>query len=364
MSAEATSAVSDGRASLLDIVEELKLGLMQHATGGSMDATRYAAIRKTLLGAPNLSTRIPQFLRVCRDTGDFWSFIKQKFPTYQQRRDYLSAELNPLIDHLEHLSGASEQQFELGEIIGQGGFGVVHRVRHRHLDIDFAVKMLAPAFDDGSQVHADRFFREARVLFALNHPYIIRVYDVGLHGARPFIRMEYFEGKNLNSFLQAHGPLPPPKAAVLIRKILEGLAHAHEEARVVHRDLKPSNVMLAPGEKVRIVDFGLGVFIEQDLISRITKSGEAAVGGYYTAPELQAQPGPVDPRSDLYSVSALWFTALTGRPPAGVEIEEQLRVVPAMTSDYVKAVLQGLRRVEDRYQTALEMLNALLCIAK
>lgn len=346
------------RQTLSEMVEELKNGLTTHATGGSMDSARYQAIRKTLLGVPDLSPRLPRFLKTCRDTNDFWGFIKQKFGRYQERRDYLAEELNPIIDYLEDASQIAEQQFDFGDPIGKGGFGVVYKVRHRLLDMDFAVKVLSPAFDDGTQTHADRFFREARVLFALNHPNIIRVYDVGLRGGKPFIRMEYFDGKNLNSFLKDHGALPPPKAAILIRKILDGLVHAHDDARVIHRDLKPSNVMLAPGGRVRLVDFGLGVFIEHDLVSRITKTGDAVVGGYYTAPELVANPRLVEPRSDLYSVSALWFTALTGRPPAGAELEQQLSLVPALPQGQADVILRGLRRAEDRYQSAREMLDA------
>ena len=94
--------------------------------------------------------------------------------------------------------------------------------------------------------------------------------------------MEFCEGKNLNHFLQAHGLLSAGKALSFVEKLTEALVHSHDDARVIHRDLKPSNVILARGERVKLVDFGLGVFIEHELLSRITKTGESAVGGYYT----------------------------------------------------------------------------------
>ncbi|MDI3291335.1 serine/threonine-protein kinase [Polyangium sp. 15x6] len=350
------------RQDLLNMVEELKEGLIREATGGGMVDARYVAIRKTVLGVPGIAKYVPQFLRDCRSTSDFWQFIKGEYGSYAERRRYLAAQLNPLLNALEEIDVIASDQFELGDQIGQGGFGTVYRARHRLLGIDFAVKLLAPAFDDGSPVHMDRFFREARVLFALHHPNIIRVYDVGLYGKRPFIKMELFDGMNLNTRLRRHGASTPAKATLLVRKILEGLVHAHEDAGVVHRDLNPSNIMVAPGDRARIVDFGLGLFIEHDLVSRLTRTGESVVGGHWTAPELVTQPKLIDQRSDLYSVAAIWFTTLTNRAPAGTDIKKQLEMVSGIHPACVEAVLLGLRRMEDRYQSAREMLSAVEAI--
>lgn len=350
-------AAPASRKTLLELAEELKVGLTSHATGGAMDAMRYVEIRKTLLAAPDLAERLPRFLKACRSTDDFWGFIKQQFRSYQERRDFLATELNPILDFLDDSQSTADPGLSFGEPIDRGGFGTVYKARHELLQMDFAVKVFDPAFDDGSPAHLDRFFREARVLFALNHPNIVRVFDVGLRYGKPFIRMEYFEGKNLSEFLKDHGRLSPRKALVLTQKVLEGLVHAHVDARVVHRDLKPSNVMVAPGERVRIVDFGLGVFIERDLVSRITKTGEAAVGGYYTAPELVINPKLVDPRSDLYSVSGIWYTALTNRAPAGLDLAEQLRANIRLPSRYEKALLRGFLAPDTRYGSAQEMLE-------
>ena len=131
----------------------------------------------------------------------------------------------------------------------------------------------------------------------------------------------------------------------------------HEEGKVCHRDLKPSNVMVAPGEKVKVVDFGLGVFVEQELGSRLTRTGDHIVSGYFTAPELLHDPKLVDPRMDVFSAGAIWFNAITGRAPGGADIGEQLKAVTKMTSRYRGAIMKALSASEKRFSSAREMLD-------
>jgi serine/threonine-protein kinase len=230
--------------------------------------------------------------------------------------------------------------------------------------MDFALKVFEPAFDDGAAAPLERFFREARILLMLNHPNIVRVFDAGLIKGKPFIRMELLEGKNLSEFLRDHGPMPLPKAATLVRKVLEALAHAHDDAKVCHRDLKPSNVMVAPGERVKVVDFGMGAFVEQELVSRLTRTGEHLVGGYFSAPELVQNPKIVDARADIYSVGAMWFNVVTGRPPAGTDVVEQLKAVPKITDRYRLGISKALASVEKRFQSASDMLAEVKVIEK
>lgn len=352
------------RESLLDLIEELKLGLVAQATGrGVLEPDRYRQIRKHILGVPSLKEHIPRFLRVCRDTDSFWTYIQPKFAHYSERRTFLDDSFAPLLEVLEGTESTIEDHFEFGDLIGQGGFGSVYRVRHRLLEMDFAVKVLDPAFDDGNAADLDRFFREARVLLSLNHPNVIRIFDVGLTEGRPFIRMEFIEGQNLNQTLQTHGRLTAEESSCLAEEILEGLVHAHDQARVVHRDLKPSNIMISSADRVKIVDFGLGVFLEGELLSRITRTGEAAVGGYYTAPELVAEPRTVDPRTDLYSVGAMWFTALVGEPPAGTNIE-RLLISNGIPANYRDTLLRSLADIDTRFQSAHDMLMATRALAR
>ncbi len=345
------------RESLLEIVERFKNGLMSRATGGDIDPLLYRDARKSILGAPAVADVVPRFLRTCHNPDEFWSFIKNEYGTYADRRAFIAAQLNPLLDRLDSQDKMTSAELVLGERLGAGGFGTVYRVKHKILQIDFAVKVFEPSFDDGNQPDLDRFFREARVLFTLHHPNIVRIHDAGFIGRKPFIRMECFEGLNLNDYLMKHGPMPPRKARVLAGKVADAMSHAHRRS-VVHRDIKPSNVMVATGEDVRVVDFGLGAFVEADLVSRITKTGERAVGGYYTAPELIANPRLLSPSSDVYSIGAVWFTALTGRPPAGSDLAARLDEMGSR-----ETLLPVLRRClasqETRFADATEMLRAM-----
>jgi serine/threonine-protein kinase len=333
-------------------VERFKMGLIQRATGGSYDDIEYNKLRKLILTIPKVSAVVPRFLKICRTTGDFWEWIKNEASTYAERREIISNSLAPILEILEYES--SEGAIEFGknyvekEIIGQGGFGLVYLYEHILLKMPFAVKIFAPAFYQGEETELERFFQEARILFQLNHPSIIKIYDVGLIGKRPFIRMEYFQGKNLNQILHHYGRIPPEKALVMMKNIVSGMQHAHEEVGVIHRDLKPSNIMAAPPEQFRIIDFGLGLFIENDLHTRFTKTGEATVSGYYNAPELVQNPKLIDKRSDIYSLGAIWFTMLTGQPPAGTSIRDTLNSVGGLSKEYIECILSCLANLENR----------------
>lgn len=256
--------------------------------------------------------------------------------------------------------GLQASDLQLGDRLGRGGFGEVYKYTHPFLQLEFAVKLFAPAFGEVDESHLERFFREARILFALNHPNIIRVFDVGIFEARPFIRMEFFPGVTLAQKLKDEGRVEPIYARRVISQIAEGLEHAHA-ASVLHRDLKPSNVMvLGPNaEEVRILDFGLGVFVETDIASRLTKTGQAVLGGYYTAPELEATPKLLEPHVDIYSAGAIWFTLLTGRAPAGTNIEEALDYEVKLQPAEREVLLRCLRNAPKRFQTASDLLAAL-----
>ena len=350
---------SGERQTLFEQLHDLKGGLKDHATGGAMDYEDYRSLRKTLLALPWLQSALPPFLQRCRSIAEFWQFIKTVYSTYAERRQYLDACFNPLLDILEEVEESSTQALVFGQEIGCGGFGAVYKVRHEHLDMDFAIKILAPAFDDGSRIDLDRFFREARILFSLHHPNVIRVYDVGLKSGRPFIRMEFFDGMTLSAVIRQRGSVPAGKAIAIARRVTDALRHAHEEAGVVHRDLKPSNVMIAKPEQLRVLDFGLGIFVEGDIVSRLTRTDQAAAAGPYTAPELYADPRLVDPRTDIYSIGALWYELLTGRPPVGADISGFLETSSHAPVSHRELVLQCLDSSERRFQSCSDLLSAI-----
>ncbi|MBD7945823.1 serine/threonine-protein kinase [Psychrobacillus sp. FSL K6-2684] len=344
---------------VLELIEYFKSELIIYATGGSSNISdsEYARIRKILIGIPNINDLVPEFVKKYRSKLEFWGFIKEEYSSYAERRTYLAKVFNAMVDRLEESNFLLIPQYERNQLIGEGGFGQVYKVENELIKMSFAIKVLNPAFANGGEGNLERFFREARILFKLHHPNIIKVYDVGLTGKIPFIKMEHFEGKDLNKVLKDHSNLTPEKALVLIEEVSEALNYAHNEVGIVHRDIRPSNIMVARPNQFRLIDFGLGVFLEKELVSRITRSGENIVGGHYTAPELLENPSLLDPRSDIYSLGAVWFTVLTGRPPAGSRIKDQLLSIPRLKGEYSDMILKCLDDLEDRYQNINELLN-------
>ncbi|WP_330510208.1 serine/threonine-protein kinase [Petrocella atlantisensis] len=171
------------------------------------------------------------------------------------------------------------------------------------LDMDFAIKFLSPIFSDDPDKDQVRFFQEARMLFELKHESIINVYDVGILKNKPYIRMEYFDGEDLNTVLKKYGVFTLDTATDIILSVCEAMEYAH--TKVVHRDLKPSNIMISRPKKCRIIDFGLGIFKENQIYSRLTLVGKGVASGLYTAPELLVDPKIIDKRSDIYSIGAI-----------------------------------------------------------
>jgi serine/threonine protein kinase len=345
---------------LLLQVEQFKMGLVSRATGGDFEAKEYSRFRKLILTNPNLEKVIPRFLKLCRTSDEFWGWIKAEAPSYAERRVIIATEINPILEILEYENGEGALEFsknyEEKEVIGHGGFGMVYLYQHRLLKLNFAVKVFAPAFYEsgGDEKELERFFQEARILFKLNHPNIIKVYDAGLIGKRPFIRMEYFDGKNLNQILQDVGSLSVDKSIIAMQSITSAIKHAHENG-VIHRDLKPSNIMASKPNQFRVIDFGLGIFIENELHSRITKTGSQTISGYYNAPELVANPTLIDRRSDIYSIGSIWYTLLCNQPPAGSNFMNVLSD-QGVNQNVLDIIGKCLNPIETRYNDCDELL--------
>jgi serine/threonine-protein kinase len=356
--------LADPGAELEDRIHRLKAGLVAISRGEQTDLSEaeFRETKRHLVGNPKLRERVPTWLKTASTLHEAKELIKAEADPkiggkWANRAKAISEGLNPLLSEIEEERAVFEAAGDLGERLGGGGFGEVFRWRHKVLDIDFAVKVLNPSFPSDEGRYLDRFFREARILFKLNHPGIVRVYDVGMFGRRPFIRMELLVGQDLNGVLRG-GTLSPHDAARVAFDLSAALSHAHAEG-IVHRDIKPSNVYWTSEGRICLIDFGLGAFVEGDLVSRITRTGEAAVGGLYTAPELVAEPRRLEPRSDIYSVGAVWFTTLVGRPPAGTSISEQLRAVSGLSENYRAVVIQALSDESSRFQSADELAAAI-----
>jgi Tol biopolymer transport system component/tRNA A-37 threonylcarbamoyl transferase component Bud32 len=195
--------------------------------------------------------------------------------------------------------------YEIVARLGAGGMGEVFKARDPRLNRFVAIKFLRPA-------HAHRFIREAQAASALNHPNIITIHDVANDGTRDYLVMEYVAGKTLDALIPRGGMRLGEllKSAV---QIADGLSAAHA-ASIVHRDLKPANIMVSESGLVKVLDFGLAQSEEPSETTAQQPTRSMAVIGTpaYMSPE-QAENGPVDARSDIFSFGAVLYEMMTGR---------------------------------------------------
>jgi tetratricopeptide (TPR) repeat protein len=211
----------------------------------------------------------------------------------------------------EHASQNDIDGYEVLEVLGRGGMGVVFKARDIRLGRIVAIKMIADGQHAG-QGQLERFLSEAAVVARVQHPHIIQVHAIGEHLGRPYFSLEFAEGGSLADRF-AQGPMTSADAAELVETLAHAV-HAAHGAGIVHRDLKPSNVLLTAGNVPKIADFGLAKLIGGD--SARTLSGEALGTPSYMAPEqAEGRSKQVGPGADVYALGAILYHALTGRPP-------------------------------------------------
>ncbi|MFI7026764.1 serine/threonine-protein kinase [Micromonospora sp. NPDC049900] len=204
-------------------------------------------------------------------------------------------------------------RYRLLDLVGRGGMGTVWRADDELLHRQVAVKQVVlPARLGGDELDhlRARTLREARTAARLNHPNVVRVYDVVSDGGTPWIVMEYVPSRTLQDVLDTDGPLPPRRAARIGLALLEALQAAHS-AGVLHRDVKPANVLLAHDGRVLLTDFGLAVF---DGDGAMTGAGTILGSPQYVAPERAAE-GVSSTPADLWSLGATLYAAVEGRSP-------------------------------------------------
>lgn len=208
-------------------------------------------------------------------------------------------------------TGASFGHYELIAPIAKGGMGIVYKARQRNLNRIVAIKMiLAGQFAD--QTDVDRFYAEAEAAAALRHSNIVAIHEIGEVQGQHFFSMDYIDGQSLAALVQ-ESPLPPRRAAELLITISETMQFAHDSG-IIHRDLKPSNILLDKKQRPLITDFGLAKQVTNQ--SQITIAGAVVGTPSYMPPEQASGKGDqVGPWSDLYSLGAILYECLTGRPP-------------------------------------------------
>ncbi|MEU6541527.1 protein kinase [Streptomyces sp. NPDC047000] len=202
-------------------------------------------------------------------------------------------------------------RYRLEALLGRGGMGEVWRAYDPRLERRVAVKFLPAQLADDSDL-SGRFRREARVTAQLQHPGITQVFDSGAEDGQLHLVMELLDGRDLAAVLREQPTgLPVHRAVGLASQTADALAYAHRQD-VVHRDVKPANLMLLPGGRVKVCDFGIAGFVRAD--SGLTRDGSVMGTPDYMAPE-QCLGQRVDGRADLYALGCVLFALLTGRPP-------------------------------------------------
>src|SRR5229473_4058603 len=205
--------------------------------------------------------------------------------------------------------------YKVLERIGAGGMGSVFLCEHKFMRRRAAVKIL-PASQSNDPSALERFYREARAVAALDHPNIVRAYDIDQDDNLHFLVMEYVDGASLQEIGKKSGPLDVLRACQYMYQSAKGLQHAHETAGLVHRDIKPGNILVDRTGVVKILDMGLARFFhdEEDVLTK--KYDENVLGtADYLAPEQALDSHAVDIRADIYSLGATFYYCLTGRTP-------------------------------------------------
>ena len=258
--------------------------------------------------------------------------------------------------------------YQILEVLGRGGMGVVLKARDPGLDRTVAIKVLTPALAHGANARR-RFAREARAVAAVGHEHIVAIHAVDEFRGLPYLVMQYVPGRSLQERLDASGPLEVRELLRIGTQAARALAAAHAQG-VVHRDIKPANILLENCvERVKLTDFGLARAIDD---ASLTQSGVIAGTPQYMAPE-QARGEPVDARADLFALGAALYAMAAGRSPFRADsamavmkrvCDVRHRPIREMNPDvpaWLEATIDRLLAKEpaDRFQTATEVADLL-----
>ncbi|MFN4260299.1 MAG: WD40 repeat domain-containing serine/threonine protein kinase [Gemmataceae bacterium] len=315
---------------------------------------------------------------------------EQRFPAYQEQLAHQLAAVSPTVDtpnsHGEqaHADYPRIAGYDILEVLGRGGMGIVYKARQNALNRLVALKMIVSSVP--SAVLRQRFLAEAHAVARLQHPHIVQVHAIGEHHGHPYLALEFVAGGSLDRQLNGT-PLPAQEAAAFVEILARAMQTAHEQG-IIHRDLKPANILLAsrlasePQTSAaadrrlpttpKITDFGLAKLLDQDM--SLTPTGDLLGTPSYMAPEqASGQTRDMGPATDIYALGAILYELLTGRPPFKgatiVETLDQVRqqepvaprsLVATLPRDLEWIVLKCLRKEpQRRYASAAQLADEL-----
>jgi tRNA A-37 threonylcarbamoyl transferase component Bud32 len=268
-----------------------------------------------------------------------------------------------------------DNRYRIAKLLGQGGMGAVYRAWDMRLERPVALKEMVPQFNLDAGMLAElreQFRQEAQTLATLVHPNLVRVTDYFSWDGKEYLVMDFVGGESLADRIEREGAQPEPQVLAWAGHLLGALAYCHRQG-VIHRDIKPQNIIITPEEQAVLVDFGLvKLWDPNDPQTRTVMRG-AGTPEYAPPEQYDMGVGHTDQRSDIYSVGATLYHALTGRipPTATQRMASPSTFVPprhvnaSVSPNTEAAVLKALEMAMDRrYQSAEEMAQALGGLAR
>jgi tetratricopeptide (TPR) repeat protein len=253
-----------------------------------------------------------------------------------------------------------DPRFRGVRLIGTGGMGFVYEANDSQRDgIKVALKVLSPFYANNEEAYT-RFIREASGISKLEHPNLVKIFDV-FKVNLPYYTMEFLSDRDLKDLIQERHRVSPSETIRIAKGICRGLGFAHQHG-ITHRDMKPANVLILDDGSVKVIDFGIAKFEEEE---QMTVTGQVMGTPLYMSPE-QIKGMETDHRSDIYSVGIILYEMLTGFPPFETMMERALKPAPPFPKDLnlpptLEAAVMGClsRHVEDRLQSLEEFVDQL-----